>query len=97
MKRLAVITAIFIFLFLGLVISNLLAVGETDVLGVGVLAKQDVFVMFGFGVAAVTFLALYDVFAAFGTFRSRRELQKQIERLESELLSSKPKPPPTTY
>lgn len=96
MKRLAILTAIFIFLFLGLVISNLLTAAPADILGVQ--TKNDVFVMFIFGVASVIFLALYDVFAAFGTFRRRRELQKQIERLEAELLDPKHKPPPpTTY
>lgn len=96
MRRLAVLVVIFIILFLGLVISDLLSSNQINILGVE--TQKDVFVMFLFGVGAVIGLAVYDVFAAFGTFRRRRDLEKQLERLEGELLNSKHKPPPpATY
>lgn len=96
MRRLAVLTALVIFLFLGLVISNLLEPVRVAILGVE--TKKDVFVMFVFGAATLVFLSLYDVYAAFGSFRRRRDLQKQLDKLESELLSDKHKtPPPASY
>ena len=96
MRRLAVLAMMLVFLFLGLVISNLLSPDPIDILGVK--PKKDVFVMFIFGVGTLAFLAIYDVFAAFGSFRRRRELEKQLERLETEILNVKHKPPPpTTY
>lgn len=96
MKRIVFLLGLFILLFLGLVISNLLAADRIAILNVE--TKQDVFVMFLFGVAALVSLAVYDVFAAFGSFRRQREQQKMIEHLESQLLESKHKPPPpTTY
>ena len=96
MRRLAVLVVILIILFLGLVIANLLGPAQMDILGVS--TKNDVFVMFLFGVGSLVFLAIYDVFAAFGSFRRRRELEKQLERLETEILNTKHKPPPpATY
>lgn len=96
MKRFAFLVGLFIFLFLGLVISNLLAAGRISILDVE--TKQDVFVMFLFGAAALLFLAIYDVFAAFGSFRRQRELKKMIDHLETQALEAKTKPPPpATY
>ncbi|OGH60661.1 MAG: hypothetical protein A3G34_11085 [Candidatus Lindowbacteria bacterium RIFCSPLOWO2_12_FULL_62_27] len=96
MKRIAFLVALLILLFLGLVIANLLSPARIAILNVEL--KQDVFYMFLFGVGAVGLLAIYDVFAAFGSFRRQREQQKTIERLETELLESKHKPPPpATY
>ncbi|MBI4179830.1 sulfite exporter TauE/SafE family protein [bacterium] len=83
MRRLTVLIAIGIFLFLGLLICHHLASGVLIAVA-GVQVKQDVFIMFVFGLAALTALALYDVFAAFGSFRRHRDLQKQIQRLEAE-------------
>ena len=98
MRRLAILVCLFIVLFLGLVSANYLDSARTiAVMGISDI-RLNVFLMFGFGVATLLFLAIYDVFAAFGSFRRRRELQKQIERLESELLEPKRKsPPPASY
>lgn len=90
MKRLAVLLILGIFLFLGLVIGNLIAAEQIDILGVTV--KQDVLIMFGFGLATLVGLSIYDVFAAFGTFRRYRDQERQIKRLEDEILNSKQKP-----
>lgn len=96
MKRIAVLLALVIFIFLGLVIGNLLTDDRMTILEVE--TKKDVFAMFLFGAAALVFLSIYDVFAAFGTFRRQRDQQKTIDRLETELLDSKHKPPPpATY
>jgi len=96
LQRFFFLAVLFVILFLGLVISTLTASQLVSVSGVQ--TKRDVLIMFLFGAGTLVALAVYDVFAAFGTFRRRRDLQKQVERLESELLDSKHKPPPpATY
>lgn len=90
MRRVAVLIVLHAFLIAGLVIANFIAPAQIRV--AGIVSRKEVFIMFGFGLGVLWSLAVYDVYAAFGAFRRRRDLEKTIDRLEGEILSSKGPP-----